>query len=117
MNISAWSSKPGMQTAPSGQRTLPTVKGDGIAPWQWNAVQLPAIRAASDLERGRAAKAVELLASTAPYERAYPEIYAFRNSSQLDCQAACPKTWEPAVKANRNANLIEEYMTSLSSNR
>ena len=39
----------------------------------WNAVQLPEIRAAIELQRGQPAKAVELLASASPYEHAYPE--------------------------------------------
>jgi tetratricopeptide (TPR) repeat protein len=39
----------------------------------WNAVQLPAIRAAIALKRDQPAKAVELLASASPYERAYPD--------------------------------------------
>ncbi len=40
----------------------------------WNAVQLPEIRAAIELQRDQPAKAVELLASASPYERAYPEV-------------------------------------------
>jgi tetratricopeptide (TPR) repeat protein len=39
----------------------------------WNAVQLPEIRAAIQIQRGQPAKAVELLASASPYERAYPD--------------------------------------------
>jgi hypothetical protein len=49
----------------------------------WNAVQLPAIRAAVELGRGKASKAVELLASAAPYERAYPEIPYLRGMAYL----------------------------------
>jgi eukaryotic-like serine/threonine-protein kinase len=37
----------------------------------WNEVQLPGIRAAIALQRDQPAKAVELLASASPYERAY----------------------------------------------
>jgi eukaryotic-like serine/threonine-protein kinase len=37
----------------------------------WNAVQLPGIRAAIALHRDQAAKSVELLESSAPYERAH----------------------------------------------
>jgi len=44
----------------------------------WNAVQLPAIRAALELKRDQPAKAVELLASASPYERAYPEAVYLR---------------------------------------
>ena len=39
----------------------------------WNAVQLPEVRAAIEL-RHDPRKAVELLASASPYERAYPEV-------------------------------------------
>jgi len=49
----------------------------------WNAVQLPAIRAAIEIQRGQPAKAVELLASAAPYERAYPEAVYFRGLAYL----------------------------------
>jgi hypothetical protein len=41
-------------------------------------VQLPEIRAAIELQRGQPAKAVELLASASPYERAYPEAVYLR---------------------------------------
>jgi hypothetical protein len=37
----------------------------------WNAVQLPEIRAAIALTRDQPARSVELLASSAPYERSY----------------------------------------------
>jgi tetratricopeptide (TPR) repeat protein len=49
----------------------------------WNAVQLPAIRAAIALKRDQPAKAVELLASTSPYERAYPEAVYVRGLAYL----------------------------------
>ena len=49
----------------------------------WNAVQLPAIRAAIELQRGEAAEAVELLASASPYERAYPEVVYLRGLAYL----------------------------------
>jgi tetratricopeptide (TPR) repeat protein len=49
----------------------------------WNAVQLPDIRAAIELQRGQPAKAVELLASTSPYERAYPEAVYLRGLAYL----------------------------------
>ena len=49
----------------------------------WNAVQLPAIRAAIELQRGEPAKAVELLASATPYERAYPEAVYLRGLAYL----------------------------------
>jgi tetratricopeptide (TPR) repeat protein len=49
----------------------------------WNAVQLPAIRAAIELNGGQPAKALELLASASPYERAYPEIAYLRGLAYL----------------------------------
>jgi tetratricopeptide (TPR) repeat protein/predicted Ser/Thr protein kinase len=49
----------------------------------WNAVQLPEIRAAIELQRGQSAKAVELLASASPYERAYPEAVYLRGLAYL----------------------------------
>ncbi len=49
----------------------------------WNAVQLPEIRAAIELQRGKPAKAVELLASASPYERAYPEAVYLRGLAYL----------------------------------
>ncbi len=50
----------------------------------WNAVQLPAIRAAIALKRDQPAKAVELLASASPYERAHPEAVYLRGLAYLD---------------------------------
>src|ERR1700680_4476833 len=49
----------------------------------WNAVRLPAIRAAIELKRDQPAKAVELLASASPYERAYPEAVYLRGLAYL----------------------------------
>ncbi len=49
----------------------------------WNAVQLPEIRAAIELHRGHPEKAVDLLASAAPYERAYPEAVYLRGMAYL----------------------------------
>jgi DNA-binding winged helix-turn-helix (wHTH) protein len=49
----------------------------------WNAVQLPKIRAAIELQRGQSANAVELLASAKPYERAYPEAMYLRGLAYL----------------------------------
>jgi eukaryotic-like serine/threonine-protein kinase len=49
----------------------------------WNAVQLPEIRAAIELQRGQPAKAVELLASASPYERAYPGAVYLRGLAYL----------------------------------
>jgi tetratricopeptide (TPR) repeat protein/predicted Ser/Thr protein kinase len=50
----------------------------------WNAVQLPAIRAAIALKRDQPARAVELLASASPYERAYPDAVYLRGLAYLD---------------------------------
>jgi tetratricopeptide (TPR) repeat protein len=49
----------------------------------WNAVQLPEIRAAIELQRDQPVKAVELLASAAPYGRAYPEGVYLRGLAYL----------------------------------
>jgi tetratricopeptide (TPR) repeat protein len=49
----------------------------------WNGVQLPEIRAAIELHRGQPARAVELLASASPYERAYPEAVYLRGLAYL----------------------------------
>jgi len=49
----------------------------------WNAVQLPAIRAAIALQRDQAAESVELLASAAPYERSYLEAVYLRGLAYL----------------------------------
>ncbi len=49
-----------------------------------NAVQLPAIRAAIALKHDQPAKAVELLASASPYERAHPEAVYLRGLAYLD---------------------------------
>jgi hypothetical protein len=49
----------------------------------WNSVQLPGIRAAIELHRDQPAKAVELLKSAAPYERAYPEVVYLRGLAYL----------------------------------
>jgi tetratricopeptide (TPR) repeat protein len=50
----------------------------------WNAVQLSTIRAAIALKQNQPAKAVELLASASPYERAYPEAVYLRGLAYLD---------------------------------
>jgi eukaryotic-like serine/threonine-protein kinase len=49
----------------------------------WNAVQLPEIRAAIELQRNQPANAVELLASATPYESAYPEAVYLRGLAYL----------------------------------
>ena len=49
----------------------------------WNAVKLPEIRAAIELQRGQPAKAVDLLASATPFERAYPEVVYLRGLAYL----------------------------------
>jgi hypothetical protein len=52
----------------------------------WNAVQLPSIRAAIALNRDQPAKAVDLLASAAPYERSYLEAVYLRGLAYLRLQ-------------------------------
>ena len=49
----------------------------------WNAVQLPAIRAAIELRRDHPAKAIELLSSAGAYERAWPEARYLRGLAML----------------------------------
>jgi tetratricopeptide (TPR) repeat protein len=49
----------------------------------WNVVQLPGIRAAIELHRDHPEKAIELLASAAPYDRAYPEAVYLRGLAYL----------------------------------
>lgn len=49
----------------------------------WNAVQLPTIRAAIELQRGQPGKSVELLSSALPYERAFPDAVYFRGLAYL----------------------------------
>ncbi|MGA7625564.1 MAG: protein kinase [Candidatus Acidiferrales bacterium] len=49
----------------------------------WNAVELPAIRAAIALKRDQPARAVELLASASPFDRAYPEAVYLRGLAYL----------------------------------
>jgi eukaryotic-like serine/threonine-protein kinase len=49
----------------------------------WNALQLPEVRAAIELQRDQPAKAVELLASASPYDRAYPEVVYLRGLAYL----------------------------------
>jgi len=54
----------------------------------WNAVQLPEIRAAIELKLDHPAKAVELLTSASPYERAYPEAAYLRGLAYLRLKKA-----------------------------
>ena len=49
----------------------------------WNAVELPQIRAAIELQRDQPAKAIELLTSASPYERAYPGAVYLRGLAYL----------------------------------
>jgi predicted Zn-dependent protease len=49
----------------------------------WNAVQLPSIRAAIELSRNQPEKAVELLQSAAPYERAHVSAVYLRGLAYL----------------------------------
>jgi tetratricopeptide (TPR) repeat protein len=49
----------------------------------WNAVRLPAIRAASAISRGQAAESVDLLQTALPYERSYIEAAYLRGLAYL----------------------------------
>jgi serine/threonine protein kinase/tetratricopeptide (TPR) repeat protein len=60
----------------------------------WNAVQLPAIRAAIALKQNQPAKAAELLASASPYERAYPEVVYLRGLAYLGLGEGAPAAAE-----------------------
>jgi hypothetical protein len=61
----------------------------------WNAVQLPAIRAAIALNHNQPAESVELLRTAAPWERAYLEIMYLRG-------LAC-------LRLNKGAEAVEEF--------
>ncbi len=54
----------------------------------WNAVQIRSIRAAIELKRDQPAKAIELLESAAPYERAFPEARYLRGQAYLRLEKA-----------------------------
>ena len=54
----------------------------------WNAVQLRSIRAAIELKRDQPAKAIELLESAAPFERAFPEARYLRGQAYLRLEKA-----------------------------
>jgi hypothetical protein len=60
----------------------------------WYAVHLPAIRAAIALKRDQPTKAVELLASASPYERAYPEAVYLRGLADLGLHEGARATAE-----------------------
>jgi len=60
----------------------------------WNAVHLPAIQAALQLQRDQPAKAVALLASVVPYERAYPEAPYLRGLAYLRLHKGAEATAE-----------------------
>jgi tetratricopeptide (TPR) repeat protein len=49
----------------------------------WNAVYLPSIRAALELNRNQPEKAIELLQSAVPYERAYTDAVYLRGLAYL----------------------------------
>jgi eukaryotic-like serine/threonine-protein kinase len=60
----------------------------------WNAVHLPAIRAALALNRDQPAKAMELLASASPYERANPEAVYLRGLAYVGLRQGAKATAE-----------------------
>jgi len=60
----------------------------------WNAVRLPAIRAAIALNRDQPAESVELLASASPYERSYLEASYVRGLAYLRLHKGAEATAE-----------------------
>lgn len=71
----------------------------------WNAVQMPAIRAAVELRRNRPEAAIQLLASAAPYERAFPEAVWLRGEAYLKMQKPAEAATEyRKVVAHKGAN-------------
>jgi eukaryotic-like serine/threonine-protein kinase len=52
----------------------------------WKAVKRPTIQAIAELKRNNPAKAIELLQSAAPYERAYPYVMYLRGLAYLDAR-------------------------------
>ncbi len=66
----------------------------------WNAVQLPAIRAAIALSRNDPARSVDLLVSASPYESAYPEVAYLRG-------LACLKLKDGAKAAREFRKIID----------
>jgi tetratricopeptide (TPR) repeat protein len=63
----------------------------------WNAVQMPAIRAAIELRRNRPEAAIRLLASAATYERAFPEAVWLRGEAYVKMR----KPAEAATEFNK----------------
>jgi serine/threonine protein kinase/tetratricopeptide (TPR) repeat protein len=71
----------------------------------WNAVQLPGIRAAIELQRGDPAKAVELVTAASPYERAYPEAVHMRGLAYLRLRKGTEAATEfRKILAHKGAN-------------
>jgi tetratricopeptide (TPR) repeat protein/predicted Ser/Thr protein kinase len=60
----------------------------------WNAVQLPEIRAAIELNRGQPVRSVELLVSAAPYERAHLATLYLRGLAYLQLRKSAEATAE-----------------------
>jgi len=60
----------------------------------WNAVYLPSIQAAIELRRNRPEKAIELLKSATPYERAYPYVTYLRGLADLGARKGVEATTE-----------------------
>ncbi len=76
----------------------------------WNAVQLPEIRAAIALTRDQPAKSVELLASAAPYERAYLDAIYLRGLVYLRLnkgQEAVAEFWK--IVDHKGANWASDW--------
>jgi serine/threonine protein kinase/Flp pilus assembly protein TadD len=76
----------------------------------WNAVHLPAIRAAIALKRDQPAKAVELLASASPYERAYPEAVYLRGLAYLGLREGAEAAAEfEKILDHKGANWVSAW--------
>jgi tetratricopeptide (TPR) repeat protein len=58
----------------------PALDSDGTL---WNSVELPVIRAATAVAERQPSKAIDVLATASPYERAYPEVSYVRGLAYL----------------------------------
>jgi tetratricopeptide (TPR) repeat protein len=78
-----------------------------------NAVQLPLLRAAAELKRNQPAKAIGLLQSAAPYDRAYPSVVYLRGLAYLRLQkwAAAASEFRKIVD-HKGANWGSRYPLS-----
>jgi tetratricopeptide (TPR) repeat protein len=78
-----------------------------------NGIQLPMLRAASDVTRDRPAKAIELLQSISPYERGRPEVVHLRGLAYLRARKGPEAAAEfQRVLDHKGANWGPLYATS-----